>query len=50
MSESHKGILLSDEHKAKISAKMKNRVMSEETKKRMSESRKEYWKNKRNDN
>ena len=49
MSEAHKGILLSDEHKAKISAKMKNRTMSEETKKKMSESRKEYWKNKRND-
>lgn len=49
MSESHKGILLSDEHKAKISNKMKNRVLSEETKKKMSESRKEYWKNKRND-
>jgi len=28
---------------------MKNRTMSEETKKKMSESRKEYWKNKRND-
>ena len=49
MSESHKGKLLSDEQKAKISSKMKNRILTEETKKKMSDSRKEYWKNKRND-
>jgi len=37
-----------DEQKAKISAKLKGRDMSEETKRKMSEARKKLWEQKRN--
>jgi hypothetical protein len=39
-----------EEQKAKISAKLKGRVMSEETKQKMSESRKKLWEEKKNGN
>jgi len=41
---------MSDLQKQKISATLKGRVMSEETKRKMSESRKKLWEQKRNEN
>ena len=48
MSEAHKGKKNTPEQKAKISAKLKGRVMSDETKKKMSEARKKLWAQKKN--
>jgi hypothetical protein len=50
ISEGNKGKAMpskTDDQKKSISKKLKGRVMSEETKKRMSESRKAYWNAKR---
>jgi predicted lipoprotein len=43
MSATHKGKKNTPEQKAKISAKLKGRVLSEETKKKMSDARKKLW-------
>ena len=47
MSAAHKGKANTEEQKAKISAKLKGRVMSEETRKKMSDARKRVWQEKR---
>lgn len=50
MSEAQKGRKISEEHKTKIRETLKGRKFSEETLKRMSESKKKYWENKKNSN
>jgi hypothetical protein len=49
MSIAHTGKPNTPEQKAKISAALKGRVMSEETKKKMSESRKKLWEKRKNE-
>ena len=49
MSKAHKGRKLTDLQKEKISAKLKGRTFSEETRKKMSESRKKLCEQKKNE-
>ena len=50
LSESHKGITVSEETKLKMSKAHKGITISEETKLKMSKARKEYWKRKKRGN
>ena len=48
MSAAHKGKSLSEETKLKLSEANKGKSLSEDTRQKMSAAKKEYWKNKHN--